>query len=469
MKQYALATSDNSEEDKVTTSSQSSQQSIPEEEISIWADEIEEQQKKRQVLNNANRNLSEGRLSPIMSTLNTSWDDISATQQKYYLRKAKETICTALTVLSPGQEEELWTAVWRERSVQTSSAGATRRRSFYPHSGLIDNLIKSYNQAESWQTKRQILSLFANDFSRPELMNMIPTLSKWRIDEARQHAIKVGEGQPVPKDPIFRSRISSAQIDHFIDYIARPDMLQDVAFGTKNLRLDTGESIIIPAVVRTMIPSRMVEQYSVYCKEQNFEPAGQRSLFRIIEVCGASMQKSLQGLDNTTAEGTEAIDTIIEVAKTLVDHGSEVTWLKSAEQNIKGIKRYLKTEFKSHVSREETCRDHCTTHALSDPSNAELQVACQHEHTIHCEKCESLETISKEIDSEINRLELSEEQRCRLSHEYKQCMISIQDWKAHLLRTVNQEEGKQYALAQLDSITCLVVMDLAIHNVTENG
>ena len=41
-------------------------------------------------------------------------------------------------------------------------------------------------------------------------------------------------------------------------------------------------------------------------------------------------------------------------------------------------------------------------------------------------------------------------------------MISIQDWKAHLLRTVNQEEGKQYALAQLDSITCLVVMDWAM-------
>ena len=68
-----------------------------------------------------------------------------------------------------------------------------------------------------------------------------------------------------------------------------------------------------------MIPSRIIEQHSASCKEQNFEPAGQRSLFRIIEVCGASMQKSQKkGLDNTTAEGTEAIDTIIEVAKGLV-------------------------------------------------------------------------------------------------------------------------------------------------------
>ena len=90
-------------------------------------------------------------------------------------------------------------------------------------------------------------------------------------------------------------------------------------------------------------------------------------MFRIIEVCGASMQQSLQDLDNTTAEGTKAIDTLIEVCKTLVDHGSEATWLTSSEKNIKAAKRYFKTEFKSHIGREETCADHCTTHALSEP------------------------------------------------------------------------------------------------------
>ena len=201
------------------------------------------------------------------------------------MRKAEETICAALAVLSPGQEEELWSAVRQEKSVQTSSSGAARRRNFDPSSGLIDVLIKSYNQAESWQTKRQILSLLANDFSQPELMKMIPTLSKWRIDEARQHATKVGEGQPVRKDPIFRSRISSAQIDHFVHYIVRPDMLQDVAFGTKVLRLDTGESIIIMAVVRTMTPSRIIDQYSAYCKEQDFEPVGQRVWCVNAEIC----------------------------------------------------------------------------------------------------------------------------------------------------------------------------------------
>ena len=117
-------------------------------------------------------------------------------------------------------------------------------------------------------------------------------------------------------------------------------MLQDVAFGTKVLRLDTGGSIIISAVIRTMIPSRIFEQYSAYYKEHNCEPAGQRSLYRIIEACGASMQKSLQGLDNTTVEGAEAIGNVTDVLKIFGDHGSESTWVKDAEQKIKEAKRY---------------------------------------------------------------------------------------------------------------------------------
>jgi len=68
-------------------------------------------------------------------------------------------------------------------------------------------LVKAHNQAELWQTKRQILFIFANDFSPTELQKRISGLSKWRIDQARQHATEAGEGQLVPEKPIFRTRI----------------------------------------------------------------------------------------------------------------------------------------------------------------------------------------------------------------------------------------------------------------------
>ena len=264
----------------------------------------------------------------------------------------------ALSVISPGQEQKLWNAVRKEPTIHSEELPTMRRKSFDPSSPIIDSLVKAYEQAVSWQTKRQILSIFANDFSRSELMTLIPSLSKWKIDQARQNASDIGKGREVPSEPIYRTRISPSQVQHFVDFISRPEMVQDVAFGTKTLKLDSGDSIIIPAVVRTMIPSRIIEQYQSYCAQNNFEPAGKRSLYRMIDVCAASMQKSLQGLDNTTAEGTEAIDNMSELVNTLCNLTSREQLAKSAQQRIKETKRYLKTEFKSHVGREKICADH---------------------------------------------------------------------------------------------------------------
>ena len=83
------------------------QASIPEEEISIWVDEMEKQNFKRQKSNEAAHSILGGRYSPVMSTLNTTWDDVSDTQQRYYIRKGKEAVATALSVITPGQEESI--------------------------------------------------------------------------------------------------------------------------------------------------------------------------------------------------------------------------------------------------------------------------------------------------------------------------------------------------------------------------
>ena len=323
-------------------------------------------------------------------------------------------------------------------------------------------LVKAHNEAPSWQTKRQILSLFANDFSRSELQKLIPGLSKWRIDQARDHATKIGRGQTVPEKKIFRRRIDNAKVDHFLDYISRPQLLQDVAFGTKTLRLDSGEKIIIPAVVRTLIPSRIIEQYVCHSRQQGFEPAGERSLYRILDACSASVQQSLQGLDNITAEGTDAIDNLIKVLETLVENGGGEDWGATTASRIKEVKRYFKTDYKTHTSREEHCADHCTTYALSDPKNKVLTNICKHKHDVECERCGSLEYLFKEIKEKIDDLSLDEEQRNRISFEYSYCEAAICAWKTHLLRTVLQEEAKQDALNKLDEETCLIIVDWAM-------
>ncbi|KAK3725260.1 hypothetical protein QZH41_001293 [Actinostola sp. cb2023] len=309
---------------------------------------------------------------------------------------------------------------------------------------------------------RQKQHLMTSNQSRAELQEIVPGLSKWRIDQARQHGTERGRGQPVEDQPIHRTRIDVVKVDDFIDFISRPDMLQDVAFGTKTLKLDSGERIIIPSVIRTMIPSRIIEQYITYCKEHNFVPAGERSLYRMLQVCSASMQKSLHGLDNIASEGTEAFDNLTDVIKTLTDNGAEGQWGQNAQQYLKESKRYLKTDFKIHVGREENSQDHCTVYSLSDTGNTDYSIPCDHDHTTTCERCNLLETTLQEILTTINSVEMTQDQKARVMFQYTECTQAIHAWKAHLLRSINQEEAKQDALAKLDDETCLIVIDWAM-------
>ena len=90
--------------------------------------------------------------------------------------------------------------------------------------------------------------------------------------------------------------------------------------------------------------------------------------FRLLGVCSASKQKSLQGLDNTSTTGEEAFETIASIVEDLGRHGAGVTWTRDTLRSLSAGKNYLKSVYKSHLGPEEPCAYHCTVFALSDPA-----------------------------------------------------------------------------------------------------
>ena len=82
--------------------------------------------------------------------------------------------------------------------------------------------------------------------------------------------------------------------------------------------MESRETIEIPNVIQLMIPSRVVEQYITFCKEQEFEPLSKRTLLRILSTsCPVSERKSLQGLDYYVADGGKAFDELLVVIEKL--------------------------------------------------------------------------------------------------------------------------------------------------------
>ena len=94
----------------------------------------------------------------------------------------------------------------------------------------------------------------------------------------------------------------------------------------RNLELDNGETISMPNVVRTVTRSSIIMQYHQYCQSIAYEPHSKRTLYRILEIREASERKSLQGLDNTAAEGSTGFKTLQTIIQQLELFGVDKSW-----------------------------------------------------------------------------------------------------------------------------------------------
>ena len=95
-------------------------------------------------------------------------------------------------------------------------------------------------------------------------------LTRWQIKQARKHAKEKGPGIPQEKTVQHRIRLPMAKVDHFVDFVNRPCFYQDVAYGIREIKLETGEKLAMPNVVRTVTRTTTINQYLQYYEEEAF-------------------------------------------------------------------------------------------------------------------------------------------------------------------------------------------------------
>ena len=158
----------------------------------------------------------------------------------------------------------------------------------------------------------------------------------------------------MPEEEIHhRVRIDMTKVHHFVEFINRPYFYQDVSYGTKFLKLDSGEIIEMRNVVRTVTRSTMISQYIQFCQEEKFEPLSRTTLFKILEVRQASQRKSLQGLDNTAADGSAGFHKIEMIVDDLEKGGMIRQCCDEVKERLKSGKCYLKTNYRVHCNTEK--------------------------------------------------------------------------------------------------------------------
>ncbi|XP_078349668.1 uncharacterized protein LOC144634549 [Oculina patagonica] len=397
---------------------------------------------------------------PTVGPSKKSWTEASARTKKSHIAKAKALVVAGLNVIVPGDGGHLWQALRDSREVEKEFGISEESPEEQKY---LNALAETYRNATCWETRRQVLSIMADLVSFKQIQYYIPGLTEYRFKIARHHTLQYGRGAEIPKERSPRLRVELTQLDHFLAYITSPHVTQDLPFGQRYLRLSSGQVLETPNVIRTMIPSRLVRQYQAYCQETGFKPFGAATMLRILSTCSATVRKSLQGLDDTAAAGGKGFDDLCSIIDKLEEGGLSKETAKSWARALKEGKQYLKSDFKVHVSEASSVADHCSTYALNDIKESQLQTPCQHTHDQSCWQCENLLSVLQSIKGYLsNEARLSQDESDDLLYIFKQSEEAITSWKAHQLRSVRQDKARTDCLNRLDESSVLITQDWAM-------
>ena len=149
-------------------------------------------------------------VSPVRNVLKTSWSEASERTQHRHVRKARQAVGVVLDEVAPARSDDLWKALVASKPVSSGEESDQEDVDVV----LMQALGECYANANTWKTRRQILSIVANKFTFHTLKKWFPELTKWRFTVARKHALLHGRGTFPPKITQARMYVTPKQVEH---------------------------------------------------------------------------------------------------------------------------------------------------------------------------------------------------------------------------------------------------------------
>ena len=346
----------------------------------------EAQHENFKMLNEIMEKISRGKFQPLKAPLTSN-------EKENCLKTAEMSCRLVCGVIAPNDPDKLYEA----------RVTATEKRISH---GIL-TLTTAYKNAPTKNLKIQILSLYVLNYSTEELKKLhepFEKLSDRQIKKARLQTKISGPGLPLKKAISHRVRIDMVKLDHFLTFVDQPYFYQDVAYGPRTPKLKSGERLAMPNIIRTVTRSTTIAQYLVFYEDDGFQPLSRATMYRVLKVREASQRKSLQGLDNVSADGAESFQRITRIVEELEEeYGVSKDWCSDVRNRLKKAKCYLKTEYRVHCRDEDSrCADLCRKFALSDPVDEDFKHQCLHDHLSKCDSCEELKTVLQSVEEKIN-------------------------------------------------------------------
>ncbi|KAK3088999.1 hypothetical protein FSP39_000014 [Pinctada imbricata] len=161
-------------------------------------------------INHAVSLLSHGTTSPVRAQLSISLETAKESTIRYYKRKADEACNYFCELIAPTQGKKLKSLVSNDLSSNEDSSFDT-----------LDNIKKLFENSNDSMVRTQILSVVVNQYSKAELLSLIPGLTKHQIDKARKHAFMFGPGkkdETAVSTTLHRQKMDRTKMVHAVEF-----------------------------------------------------------------------------------------------------------------------------------------------------------------------------------------------------------------------------------------------------------
>ena len=167
---------------------------------------------------------------------------------------------------------------------------------------LLSRLCKAIFEAPGRNTGIQLLSVVCKKdsdgkylYSQDELLDKFKGITLYDVKQVRKHASNGKAGMPIEPGHYSRKKLSDTQSNHFLDFLQYGGVMQDVASGTRSVKLSIGRRATIPNAVRTVHKAEIIRLYTSACDKEGYtkdkQHPSERTLWNILNNCPASQRK----------------------------------------------------------------------------------------------------------------------------------------------------------------------------------
>lgn len=204
-------------------------------------------------------------LNNFLTCQSERWTLVRRTRQRN-ISEAAGVMVMVLQTLSPSHPGELWKDL-RDSGKICEALNVTNRAELNEITAKESDmkyliaLSETCSNTTSGNVRKQVLSIMADLTTFEEIRKFIPGLTKYMFCEARKRQLLSGRGAPVVSKSGPRCKIDLKELDHFLNFITSPYIIQDLPFGEKFLKLSSGEVVQTPNVIRVSVNERIINQY----------------------------------------------------------------------------------------------------------------------------------------------------------------------------------------------------------------